>query len=218
MTRRVKTAPQSLAGTDAIEKVAANILSFLKSWTDQKLSRKVSKEIDLLESTIDRFASSTTSERYKYRWTAAVYVCLKVLAKDPSKAGLASERKWTLYPTERPYAGEFITDFAIYEEKYGFRVACESQWHEGGNNVKRVSDAFAKLLHVKSDLKVLIFESDHGETNARTRALFEALRNNYLTDYMHFSGHEDYLLMQWSGAKVKCYLWRPFVTSELVPL
>ena len=203
---------KSLAHTDeAIKKLQRYILSFLQNWNNDPSLRK---EIKRIEVAIDRFSKSRKRKGYKYPWTAAIYACFRQLADDPQQIGHKSRHRWIIYPSERPYAGEFMTDFAIYEEGYGFRVACESQWHEA-NNTERVSDAFAKLLHVKSDLKVLIFESPHDEGCTETKLLFDSLHRNYLKDYMHFSAHEDYLLMQWHGSKARCYLWRPFNSKKL---
>ena len=208
---------QSLAGTEAISRLGYDIVGFLTDWNEERLSTKFCDDIERIAKSIDRFSNST-KPRYKYPWTAAIYVYFKRLAADPGMIGCASASDWTLFPREKPYSDEFITDFSIYEKQYGFRIACESQNHEKGQNAKRIIDGFAKLLHVKSDLKVLIFESDHDDSHPETTALFEGLQSDYLNGYMHFSSHEDYLFLQWSKSKVKCYLWRPFISASLVPM
>jgi hypothetical protein len=209
---------QSLAGTEAIRRLGYDIVGFLTDWVEERLSPEFCEDIERLAKLIDRFSDSTKPMRYKYPWTSAIYVYFKRLAADPRIIGCVSDNDWTLYPREKPYSDEFITDFSIYEKGYGFRIACESQNYEKGKNAKRIADGFAKLLHVKSDLKVLIFESDHDDSNPETTALFEGLQSDYLSGYMHFSSHEDYLFLQWSGSKVKCYLWQPFVSVSLVPM
>jgi hypothetical protein len=206
---------QSLAGGEVIQRLASDIVLFLQNWM-LKTDPILCAEIEALGEEIDRFANSKNKKRYKYKWTAAIYIYFSRLAENPEKIISSPRNKWTLYPKKKPYAGEFITDFSIYEDQYGFRITCESQSHEGQKNKARIADAFAKLLHVKSDLKVLIFESPHDEENSETKTLFDALRNDYLDGYMHFNAHEDYLLMQWSGDKVKCHLWRPLVSSDLI--
>ena len=211
-------APKSLAGTEAIHRLGADLTSFLKTWIDKTLSSHLCDEIELLGKVIDRSPRSLTQSRYKYVWTAAVYKYFEGLAANPTRIGITAPHRWILYPTKQPYAGEFITDFSINEEHYGFRVACESQWHAGAQNCKKISDALAKLLHVKADLKVLIFESHHSEENIESRTLFETLQNNYFNGYMRFNSPEDFLLLQWSGDKVKGYLWQPFLNSELVSI
>ena len=168
-------------------------------------------EVEHFRRLIDRFPRATGKNRYKYQWTAAVFVYFRHLALNPTRLGFPAAT-WKMYPEEKPYKGEFLTDFAIWEEGYGLRIVCESQWYEGNNetNRARVASALDKLLHVRADIKVLVFEDSH-----ETGTLMEHLRMTRMNKYLRFSDPEYYVLMQWHGDKVRSYLWCP--TDENPP-
>jgi hypothetical protein len=200
----------SLADDPAVlRRLADDFTAFLSDWANGKSDICIAEEISSKKDEIDRHKNSTAAKRYKYDWTAAEYIYFKKLAEEPTRLGL-SRRSWRLYPEVRPYAGEFLADFSIREDSYGLRIACESQWSEGANNCGRVAYAFDKLLHIKADIKIMVFEEGHETTN-----ILNHLRNLYMNGYVEFHRRESYLLMQWQENLVRCYEWHPLDRPEV---
>jgi hypothetical protein len=160
-------------------------------------------EVERVRLKIDRHPDSKSTIRYKFEWTAAIYVYFRHLAEVSSRLGWPIG-EWTVCPPEKPYKDEFLVDFAIWESGYGLRIACESQSHEGAKNENRVTSALDKLLHVKADIKLLVFEDSHEKGR-----LLDRLQDIYMTNYIRFHTHENYLFLQWDHDKVKRYSWCP---------
>jgi YD repeat-containing protein len=86
---------------------------------------------------------------------------------------------------ERPYAGEYLLDFVLWETGYGPRILCESQWQHLFGQLEAIEWAFDKLRGVKGDIKVLIYEREPGadstqppnEDANRPAILFQASAN-----------------------------------------
>jgi hypothetical protein len=126
-------------------------------------------------------------------WTSAVYEALKKYAK---------QKDWKIYPEEKCYKGEYLCDFTLFEEGYGCRIACESQWSFGiGDNNAKVDWAFDKLRGVKSDLKLFIFEGSENE--------WPTIRDNYLKDYAQLSVDEAFLILHWQKDHFIKSWWQP---------
>lgn len=183
-------------------RLAEDMCNVLISWDIDK-SDAFAQNVERTRLMIDRSPNSKSPNRYKYRLTAAIYIYFKYLSKNPSRLG-CSNADWKIYPEEKPYKGEFLTDFAIWESGYGLRIASESQLHERKQNQTRVESALDKLLHVRADIKVLVFEDSH-----ENGGLLEHLHRNFLTNYLRFEAAESYLFLQLDGEKVKPYIWCP---------
>jgi hypothetical protein len=82
-------------------------------------------------------------------WTEAVYQSLTAFKR---------EKGWKIFPPVKCYLGEYHCDFMLFEDGYGCRVACESQWQTFRSNADELKWAFDKLRGVKSDMKLFIFE------------------------------------------------------------
>jgi hypothetical protein len=123
----------------------------------------------------------------------AVYDALKNYAKD---------KGWNIYPEKTCYKGEYLCDFTLFENGYGCRIACESQWlHWSGNNPTKIEWAFEKLLGVKSDIKLFIFEGAESE--------WPAICDKYLTDYAQLSVDEAFLILHWQAPHFIKSWWQP---------
>lgn len=130
-------------------------------------------------------------------WTRAVYDALQEVAKP---------HKWKIYPEERCYAGEYLCDFTLFEDGYGCRIACESQWANWMD--RRQQDlhwAFDKLRGVKSDIKLFIFE---GSAEHWQKAIDEYLLNN-----AHVSANEAYVALHWNfeTKEFETSWWKPSI-------
>jgi hypothetical protein len=203
--------PHDALDINQARRLAADMSSTLLGWSrrlDQ--SGEFAQDVEMTRLLIDRSPESRSQNRYKYEWTAAIYVYFKHLARDPSRLG-CHKNEWSVCPPEKPYKDEFLTDYAIWEAGYGLRVACESQWHEGAKNENRVASAFDKLLHVKADIKILVFEDSH-----KSGDLLDRLQTRYMTNYLRFRTSEEYLFLQWDHENLRQYLWRP--TEEKPPV
>jgi hypothetical protein len=127
------------------------------------------------------------------QWTQAVYEVLRALAQ---------ERQWKIYPEEKPYKGEYLCDFTLFEEGYGCRIACESQWSFGiGDNNAKVDWAFDKLRGVKADIKLFVFEGSDEE--------WPDMRDAYLRDNAQLSVDESFLILHWKGDRFIKSWWKP---------
>jgi hypothetical protein len=126
-------------------------------------------------------------------WTLAVYNALKKFAK---------KKNWKIYPPEKCYKGEYLCDFTLFEDGYGCRIACESQWSFGiGDNNSKVDWAFDKLRGVKSDIKLFIFEGSDDE--------WPTIRDSYLLDNAQLSINEAFLILHWRNNQFIKSWWQP---------
>lgn len=100
--------------------------------------------------------------------------------------------KWTVHT-------EYLTDFMLFEENYGPRIACESEW---GASVGEVEWDFDKLCGVKADIKVLIHENRKGD-------LLKALARNCLAANSLITRGEGFLVVKFNGDKTDSRCWIP---------
>ena len=102
---------------------------------------------------------STTSGRTEY--TRAIWNYFDQLRSE-------YEPPWKLYPETEPkrgkVKGEFLIDFSLFDDHLGCRIACESEWEL---DVGRIGWAFDKLMAVKADLKILVFQMKHEDGEPR---------------------------------------------------
>lgn len=144
-----------------------------------------------LASTIPELAKDAKSTGH---WTEAVY----------KSFALYRERRegWKLYPETKAKLGEFLCDFMLFEDGYGPRVACESQWwHSWGKHADKLGWAFDKLVGVKADIKVFIYEGNEQQ--------WAAVKNEYLKNYALLSTAEAFLVLHWDGHRFHCSWWQP---------
>jgi hypothetical protein len=126
-------------------------------------------------------------------WTTAVFDAL---------VEFSNQRSWKLHPEERPYRGEYLTDFMLFEDDYGPRVACESQWwHIRSVHEDKLDWAFDKLRGVKADVKLFICE---GELSA-----INAIAKKYLSNYALISSSEAFLTMTFNHGQPAAFSWLP---------
>ena len=136
-------------------------------------------------------------------WTQAVFEALREFSEKKS---------WELHPSDRPYVGEYLCDFTLFEKCYGCRIACESQWNHGDS--KHESDlswAFDKLRGVKADVKLFIFEGteDHEKS----------VLGEYLQNYAQLSPEETFILLRWTGSTFVGSWWTPEIAgAQLSPV
>lgn len=123
-------------------------------------------------------------------WTTAVHRALKECATGQG---------WKIIPEEKCYSGEYHCDFMLFEEQYGCRIACESQWNHGASHQAALDWAFDKLRGVKSDLKLFIFEGTHEE--------WEKVVGRYLKNYAQLPLGETYLALRWHSNKFTKWFW-----------
>jgi hypothetical protein len=144
--------------------------------------------------------SRSGHKTYRPVETYAIWLTFKHLADEKSRSG----PKWTLYPEDGPYSGEYLVDWALFENDYGLRIACESQW---GTNLKELEWAFDKLRGVKSDVKVLIYErkrrSDPPDQEVRK------VLEKYLKGYCLLSQNESFLFIEFDKGRAASYVFRP---------
>ena len=58
-------------------------------------------------------------------WTWAVWQFWKRYCQVMSRKGSAM---WEMCPRDGVAKGEYLVDFMLFENKYGPRIACESEW------------------------------------------------------------------------------------------
>ena len=124
-------------------------------------------------------------------WSQAVYQSLTAFQQ---------EKNWRIYPAVKPYLGEYHCDFMLFEEGYGCRLACESQWQTFKSNPGELKWAFDKLRGVKSDVKLFIFE---GPDTWR-----DELRQ-YLEGYAQLDPIETFIFMRWNHKQWERSWWKP---------
>jgi hypothetical protein len=141
----------------------------------------------------------TASGRTK--WTRAVWQYFDTYYREA--------HNWDLYPKTKPVkgrvAGEYMTDFALIDGR-GYRIACESQWGEG---LDQIDWAFDKLRAVKAEIKILIFERKHDSSGQMPADVSNMVKGYIAECGNHHAGHEFYLFLQFSGDMAKLYIWEP---------
>jgi len=126
-------------------------------------------------------ANMSTSNRV---WTRAVYEALKAYSRTMPG--------WQIYPPDKCYTAEYLCDFTLFEDGYGRRIACESQWsHWAHSQLIDMKWAFDKLRGVKADIKIFIFEGE--EKN------WKEVRDCYLKRYAQLSTDEAFIALHWKG-------------------
>jgi hypothetical protein len=126
-------------------------------------------------------------------WTIAVHAVLKEYAQTEN---------WKIYPEERPYKGEYLCDFMLFEDGYGCRIACESQWYfRIGDNNAKVDWAFDKLRGVKADIKLFVFEGADLE--------WRGICEGYLEENAQLSVKEAFLILYWKDGDFIKSWWQP---------
>jgi hypothetical protein len=131
-------------------------------------------------------------------WTVAVY--------DAFNGYKNARPGWRIYPETKAKEGEYLCDFMLFQERYGPRIACECQWQHSarwGPHSVKLAWSFDKLLGVKADIKVFVFE---GETQE-----WESIRREYLTGYALLSPDEAFLLLKFDESKRGFHAswWKP---------
>jgi len=97
--------------------------------------------------------------------------------------------------------GEYLVDFMLFQEGYGPRIACESEW---GMSPAGIQWDFEKLAGVKSDIKVLVHQCRFEQIERRLK---EAIRD---TVGAHVSPSEAFLVMGFeSETKPEACWWIP---------
>jgi len=126
-------------------------------------------------------------------WTEAVYMAF-VEYKD-CRPG------WSIYPDTRAKKGEYLCDFMLFEENYGPRIACESQWwHSWGDHYNKLDWSFDKLRGVKADIKIFIYEGDESQ--------WEKIWRTYLTNSALLSTDEAFLTLKFNNG-FQAMWWKP---------
>jgi hypothetical protein len=141
----------------------------------------------------------------KKEWTNAVWQYFEDFRKTEG---------WALWPKEAPIGGrakgEFLTDFSLFDETFGFRIACESEW----GNLQCIKWAFEKLAAVKADTKVLIFERTHTEDGKLPTKVEELLKERLASCGHHHPGHEVYLFIQFDHDNSRSFFWEPLQSGR----
>ena len=135
-----------------------------------------------------------------YGWTGAVWTAFNELAQA---------KKWTLYPGKQPYKGEYLLDFVLWEENYGPRVVCESQWQHRISGMPAIDWAFDKLRGVKGDIKVLIFECPMKGDATRPPDNVMRIVEPYLKELSLLSDGEAFLLLHFANKGKRAHWWKP---------
>jgi hypothetical protein len=127
-------------------------------------------------------------------WTEAVYQAfIEYKNCRPS---------WEIYPNAKAKKGEYLCDFMLFEQGYGPRIACECQWlHRWGNHYDKLQWSFDKLIGVKGDIKVFIFEEEESQQ-------WEMIRQAYLAGYALLSPDEAFLILKLDGG-FQASWWKP---------
>jgi hypothetical protein len=149
-----------------------------------KLAKRLAVEVP-------RIATSFTNGA----WTEAVYQSLTAFKQ---------EKSWKIFPPEKCYLGEYHCDFMLFEDGYGCRLACESQWQTFRSNAGELKWAFDKLRGVKSDVKLFIFEGpDTWRDDIR----------EYLEGYAQLDPVETFVFMRWNHKRWELSWWKPMVAG-----
>jgi len=169
------------------------------------IGRQMQKQLPILSELQD----STNSGRVEY--TRAIWAYFNQLRSE-------QEPPWTLYPKTPPVRGkvkgEFLTDFSLFDERLGCRVACESEW----GRLDSIGWGFDKLMAVKADVKILVFQMKHGSEPKLPTAVKKRLAEEALADCCHhYPGHEYYLLIQFQGSESRLFFWEPHQSGPFLP-
>jgi hypothetical protein len=152
----------------------------------QELASRISRDLPKLSAEcLDRTSSGTR----EYTWAVGQFWEEYRRGKGPG---------WTLYPQGGGTSGHYLVDFILFDKAYGPRIACESEWGRGWQDV--VWD-FDKLVGVKSDVKVLIHECGSKELMG---GLKDAISGNAL-----ISSSEAFLVVGFEGEKSQAHWWIP---------
>lgn len=130
-------------------------------------------------------------------WTLAVYQFLTAFKQ-------AKGESWKIFPPVKCYLGEYHCDFMLFEEGYGCRLACESQWQTFRSNADELKWAFDKLRGVKSDVKLFVFEGPD--------TWVDDIRE-YLEGYAQLDPVETFVFMRWNRDHWERSWWEPTVAG-----
>jgi hypothetical protein len=133
-------------------------------------------------------------------WTKAVWHCFDILRREMWP-------DWTLYPDQPARGagrakGEYLADFMLMDDKFGPRIACESEL----GNIGKIDWSFDKLRGVKADIKILIFEMTFTDDAMLPESVSKMI-SGYLANHAHFLPNEYFLLLQLSGNKTRSFVW-----------
>ena len=151
---------------------------------------------ELAKHLCDRIPKLAEQAKSTGGWTVAVY--------DAFREYKSARQGWRIYPETKAKKGEYLCDFMLFEDRYGPRIACECQWwHRWGDHLDKLGWAFDKLIGVKADVKVFVFE---GETQE-----WERIRRKYLTDYALLSPDEAFLILKFEESERGFHAswWKP---------
>ncbi len=144
---------------------------------------------DQLAVEVPKLAASFTNGA----WTLAVYKFLTTFKESKGES-------WKIFPAVKCYLGEYHCDFMLFEEGYGCRLACESQWQTFKSDPGELKWAFDKLRGVKSDVKLFVFEGLDTWT--------DDLRE-YLEGYAQLDPVETFVFMRWNHDHWERFWWKP---------
>lgn len=150
---------------------------------------------------ITRYLKEQRSGDTNKNWTTAIWRFFRKFAEN---------KRWKLYPESQPYKGEYLVDFILFEDDYGPRIACESQWSHWRRDPKESIDwAFDKLRGVKADVKLLLYEwerkPDDGNPDEPIRKIF----TSYLSNNALITNSEAFAFIQYDGDTPYAYWWKP---------
>lgn len=137
---------------------------------------------------------------YPFTWTTAVWMAFKEIARD---------RGWKLYPEQRPFKGEFLLDFVLWETNYGPRIVCESQWQHRFNGIDAIDWAFDKLCCIKGDIKILIYEWGNEPDGSQPPNDVRDVVVRSLEDLSLLSNGEAFLLLNITKTQQWAHWWQP---------
>ncbi len=143
-------------------------------------------------------------------WTKALWTTFERLRKELGPG-------WKLYPDvigqgQGRARGEYLVDFMLMDDKRGPRIACESEL----GDVKAINWAFDKLRGVKSDIKVLFFESEFAEDGGMLPQI-----ENFVKGYLAPNGQiyeaEHYLMLQFAHTEFRVFVWEAPARGPFAP-
>lgn len=138
-------------------------------------------------------------------WTTAVWRAFKEVA---------DENGWVLYPQSRPFKGEFLLDFVLWEPDYGPRIVCESQWQHRFSGIAAIDWAFDKLRCVKGDIKVLIYEWGEEPNGSQPPSAVSGVVVPYLREMALLTAGEAFLLLNVNDTQQWAHWWQPSVSGK----
>jgi len=141
----------------------------------------------------------------EHRWTRAVFEAFREIA---------GSKGWTHYPEHRPYKGEYHLDFVLWEEGYGPRIVCESQWLHRFGQLEAIDWAFDKLRGVKGDIKILIYEWGGELDPSQPAAEVRQVLLRYLESFALLSIDEAFLFIDITDKGQWAYWWQPATSGR----